>query len=118
MFGNKLENVVKSVQGGEAAILMGFDGIPVDHFEMDKGMDIETVGMEFSVILKEVRKAAELLETGSTEEFMVRTQKMITILRIINDGYFLAVALKPGGNTGKARYAMRVVAPELSKELI
>jgi len=118
MFMNKLENAVGSIKGCEAAILMGFDGISVDSFEVDKKLDIETVGMEFSVVLKEVRKAAELLEAGKTEEMTVRTEKMATVLRIVNDEYFLAMMLSPGGNIGKAKYTLRILAPDLGKELV
>ncbi len=118
MFASKLKNAVSNVSGGEAAILMGFDGIPVDSFGVNEQLDIETVGMEFSVVLKEVRKAAELLESGSAEELTIRTDKMSTIIRIINDEYFIAMAISPNGNLGKARYILRVLAPELHEDLI
>ena len=118
MFLEKLENAVGSITGCEAAILMGFDGIPVDSFEANKEVDIETVGMEFSVVLKEVRKAAELLEAGDAEELTVRTEKMSTILRVVNGEYFVAMLLSPGGNVGKAKYVLRILAPDMGKELV
>ena len=117
MFGTKLEDAVKGVGGGRAAILMGFDGIPVDMYTGETTLDIETVGMEFSVLLKEVRKAAELLDAGATEEVTVRTEQLATVLRVINDEYFLALALDRLGNLGKARYLLRVLAPEMRREL-
>jgi predicted regulator of Ras-like GTPase activity (Roadblock/LC7/MglB family) len=117
MFSNKLEETVKSVAGGKAAILMGFDGIPVEQYTGESGEDIETIGMEFSVLLKEVRKAAEMLDAGAAQELTVRTEKMSTILRVVNDEYFVALALAAGGNLGKARYLLRVIAPEFSREL-
>jgi predicted regulator of Ras-like GTPase activity (Roadblock/LC7/MglB family) len=117
MFGAKLEEAVRDVSGGRAAILMGFDGIPVDMYTGESAMDIETVGMEFSVLLKEVRKAAELLDAGATEEVTVRTEQMATVLRVINEEYFLALALDRLGNLGKARYLLRVIAPEMRREL-
>jgi predicted regulator of Ras-like GTPase activity (Roadblock/LC7/MglB family) len=118
MFLDKLESAVGTVNGCEAVILMGFDGIPVDSFEANKEADIETVGMEFSVVLREVRKAAELLEAGDAEEMTIRTEKMSTVLRIVNDEYFLAMMLSPGGNLGKAKYMLRILGPELMKDLI
>lgn len=118
MFDHKLENVVGSVPGGQAAIVMGFDGIPVDSFQVDKDLDIETIGMEFSVVLKEVRKAADLLASGPAEEFVVRTARVSTILRVISDEYFIAMTLAPDGNLGKARYVLRMVAPKLKQDLI
>jgi len=117
MFGQKLEEAVKSVGGGHAAILMGFDGIPVDKYSAGDEPDIEIVGMEFSVLLKEVRKASEMLDAGTAEELMVRTEKMSTILRVINEEYFIALAVHQGGNIGKARYLLRIMAPVMRAEL-
>jgi len=118
MFGTKLEETVKGVAGGKAAIVMGFDGIPVDQYTEDADDDIETLGMEFSVLLKEVRKAAELLDAGTAQELTVRTEKLSTILRIINDEYFVALTIAPDGNLGKARYVLRLIAPEFGRELV
>ena len=109
---------MNTVQGARAAVLMGFDGILVDMFGTDENIDIESMGMEFSVLLKEVRKAAELLEAGSADEMSIRTEKLVAVLRIINEEYFIAIALGPDGNLGKARYVLRVTAPTLREELV
>ena len=116
MFANLLEDAVNSTEDGYAAILMGFDGIPVDQYTSGN-IDIETVGMEFSVLVKEVRKAADQLDAGETQELTVRTDKMWTVLRVVNDEYFIALTLGPNGNIGKARYLLRIMSPDLRKEL-
>jgi hypothetical protein len=43
---------------------------------------------------------------------------MVTLIRVLNDTYFLAVTLKPEGNLGKARYLLRVSAPKILAELV
>ncbi|MCP4605415.1 MAG: hypothetical protein GY847_33660 [Proteobacteria bacterium] len=118
MFASKLENALNSVNGGEAAILMGFDGIPLESFGLNEQLDIETVGMEFSVVLKDVRKASELLEAGSTEELTIRTDRLTTIIRVIDKNYFIAMAIATEGNLGKARYILRVLASSLREDLV
>jgi predicted regulator of Ras-like GTPase activity (Roadblock/LC7/MglB family) len=117
MFDKLIEEAVRDV-GGHAAVLMGFDGIPVEIVTVEGDLDIETVGMEFSVLLKDVRKAAESLETGVTEELTVKTDRLSTVLRVINDEYFLAMAVPPRGNLGKARYLMRLLSPRLAADLV
>ena len=117
MLSNKLETVVNDVQGGQAAILMEFDGIPVEFFAKENQVDIETIGMEFSVVLKEARKATGLLDAGAAEELVVRTDKIAAVLRVVSDDYFVAIALSPDGNLGKARYVLRLLAPEVREEL-
>lgn len=117
MFEKKLEEAVREA-GAQAAVLMGFDGIPVEIVTVEGDLDIETVGMEFSVLLKDVRRAAESLETGVTEELTVKTDQLSTVLRVINDEYFVAMAVPPRGNLGKARYLMRLLSPSLAADLV
>lgn len=116
MFLEKLEHAVRDV-GGQAAVLMGFDGIPVETYTNEATVDIETMGMEFSVLLKDVRRAAESLEAGEAEELTVKTDRISTVMRIVNRQYFLALSVPAGGNLGKARYRLRLLAPALAGEL-
>lgn len=119
MFRDVLREVVDGTEGGVAALLMGYDGIPVDQYVSSPGeVDVETVGMEFSVILKEIRRAAEMLDAGSAREVAVRAEKMTTILRLLNDEYFVAMTLKPEGNFGKARYMLRTRGEKLLRDLV
>ncbi len=116
MFKQALESVVENVEGGVAALLMGFDGIAVDQYS-PVGFDIETMGMELSVVLNDARKAAVALDVGPTDEVSFRTEKVTTVVRILNDEYFLALALKPEGNLGKGRFLLRLAAPRVLQEL-
>ena len=116
MFRNALEEVVDKVEGGMAALLMGFDGITVEQYSPD-GYDIETLGMEFSVVLNDARKAALALDAGPTDEVAFRSEKVTTVVRVLNDEYFIALALKPDGNIGKGRFLLRLAAPKVLSEL-
>jgi predicted regulator of Ras-like GTPase activity (Roadblock/LC7/MglB family) len=118
MFRENLMKIVDNVEGGLAGLLMGFDGIAIDSYAKNKqALDIQTVGMEFSYILTQVRKAAEILEVGSVQEIAIRTEQVTIIIRVLNQDYFLALALAPSGNFGKGRYMLRIVAPKLQSEL-
>lgn len=116
MFRNALEEVVNKVDGSMAALLMGFDGIAVEQYAPD-GYDIETLGMEFSVVLNDARKASLALEAGQTDEVAFRAEKVTTVVRVLNDEYFIALALKPEGNLGKGRFMLRLAAPKVAAEL-
>src|SRR4051812_39201670 len=108
MFPERLQRIVDHVEGGPAGLLMGFDGIAVESYTRDPAsMDINTVGMEFSFILTQVRKAAEALEVGNVQEVAIRTDGLAIIIRVLNSEYFLALALSEGGNFGKGRYMLR-----------
>jgi predicted regulator of Ras-like GTPase activity (Roadblock/LC7/MglB family) len=122
MFRESLQRVVDRVDGGMAGVLMGFDGISVEAYSRprdatDAGTDITTVGMEFAHVLTQMRRAAELLEVGGLGEVTLTTEKLAVVVRVLNEEYFLACALAPGGNLGKARYLLRVAAPRIQAEL-
>jgi predicted regulator of Ras-like GTPase activity (Roadblock/LC7/MglB family) len=118
MFKEPLRKIVDNVEGGIAGLVMGFDGISVESYTREgHKMDINTVGMEFSFILTQIRKAAEILDVGSVQEVSIKAEKLLIVIRVLNPEYFLALALSPEGNFGKGRYLMRVVAPRLQAEL-
>ena len=117
MFKEAIRDVVEGTDGGIAGILMDFEGIAVDSYV--KGtFDINSVGAEYSVILKSIQRATESLEAGGPREIAIQSEKGITVIRIINEEYFLALTLSPDGNLGKGRYLMRTVAPKLLEQLI
>jgi predicted regulator of Ras-like GTPase activity (Roadblock/LC7/MglB family) len=114
MFADSLRKMVDNVDGGIAAVLMGTDGIPVDQYIRQKDrLDVQTVAMEFSFILTQVRKAGESLGVGALEEFSVRAERLVLVCRLLTQKYFIAIAMAPEGNFGKARYMTRVHAPTL-----
>ncbi|MBI2895866.1 MAG: hypothetical protein HYY06_20075 [Deltaproteobacteria bacterium] len=119
MFREALKTMVDGTEGGVAGLLMGFDGIAVDSYTAEEGseFDIATVGMEFSVILTQIRKAVEILGAGTTQEIAIKSEKLTTIIYSINNEYFLALALRPDGNYGKGRYLLRTTAPGLRRDL-
>lgn len=108
MFREALQEVVTGTEGGVAALVMGFDGIAVDHYVRDDGqLDVDTIGMEYSVVLKDIQKAADMLDSGKAQEVAVRAERMTTVMRLINDQYFVALAIQPEGNVGRGRYLLR-----------
>jgi predicted regulator of Ras-like GTPase activity (Roadblock/LC7/MglB family) len=117
VFKEALQKIVDNVEGGAAGLIMGFDGIAVESYTRAPQLDVNTVGMEFSFILTQVKKAAELLDVGNVNEISIKAEKLTIIIRVLSSDYFLALALGPEGNFGKGRYLMRVAAPKLQTEL-
>ena len=118
MFAETLKKVVDNVEGGIAAVIMGLDGIPVETYvRQSDRVDVNTVAMEFSFILTQVRKAGESLAVGNLEELSVKAQRLMLICRMISPQYFVAIAMAPEGNFGKARYLARLAQPALVAQL-
>jgi predicted regulator of Ras-like GTPase activity (Roadblock/LC7/MglB family) len=121
MFKEALRQIVESTDGAIAGLLMGFDGIPVESYTRGEppsgAKDINEVGMEFSVILASIKRAAEALEAGAAREVAIQAEHLTTLIRVINDEYFLAMTMRPDGNPGKGRFVLRIAAPRLMQEL-
>jgi predicted regulator of Ras-like GTPase activity (Roadblock/LC7/MglB family) len=118
MFQEVLKEVVDGTDGGLATLLMDFEGIAVDSYSKPNApFDITTIGAEFSVVIKSIQRAAQMLEAGETAEIAIQAEKMITLIRVVNDTYFVAFSMSPDANIGKARYMLRTRVPTLLKEL-
>ncbi len=118
MFTEHLKKVVDNVEGGVGGLIMGLDGIAVERYvAASENIDIDTIGMEFSFILTQIRKASEVLSVGDLEEIAIKAEQLVIVIRMLTPEYFMGVMLRPEGNFGKARFLMRVVAPKLLAEL-
>ena len=118
MFQPLLKEVVENTEGGLASLLMDFEGIAVDSYSKPgAAFDITTIGAEFSVVLKSIQRAAEMLDAGSAAEVAIQAEKVTTLIRVVNDSYFVAFSMLPDANIGKARYMLRTKVPVLLKEL-
>jgi predicted regulator of Ras-like GTPase activity (Roadblock/LC7/MglB family) len=118
VFTELLKKVVDNVDGGIAAVVMGLDGIPVEtYIKHDDRIDVNTVAMEFSFILSQIRKAGDSLAVGALEELSVRAQRLTLICRMLSPQYFVAIAMAPEGNFGKCRYLVRMTTPQLAAQL-
>ena len=108
MFSEILQRIVEGTGGGIGAVLMGYDGIAIDQFfSPDEELDLQMVVVEYSNVLKEIRKTAEILSLGEMEEISIRTDRFIIVIRILNDEYFVALVIAHDGNFGKGRYLMK-----------
>ena len=120
-FRENIKNLVEKLDAGVAAVLMGFDGISVDSYAKagyDGALpDIQTLAMEFAHLISQARRTLQSLDAGALEEFTLRTDTLMLVVRVLTQEYFLACAVLPTGNLGKARYLMRVSAPALRADL-
>jgi predicted regulator of Ras-like GTPase activity (Roadblock/LC7/MglB family) len=101
MFSEILEGIVEGTSGGVGAVLMGYDGIAV----------------EYANVLKEIKKTAEILNTGIMQEVSIQTERFQVVIRTLTDEYFVALTLERTGNFGKGRYLLMREAANLKEAL-
>lgn len=103
-----LQEIVENVDGALGAVVMGYDGIPLDEYIIEGSpIDLQVLSVEYATVLKEVRKAVDVLGSGAMEEISINTDVSRVIIRVIDDDLFIILALLVDGNYGKGRYVLR-----------
>jgi len=119
MFRESLQKMIDRLDpaGGATGILMGFDGIAVESYSRPGAADVQTMAMELTHVVAQIRRAAHGTKVGALGEVQLRTDKLAVLIRLVSDDYFLILGVNPDGNVGKARYLLRVTAPEIRAAL-
>ncbi|PLX89117.1 MAG: GTPase [Desulfuromonas sp.] len=118
MFKEILQEIVTQTPGSVGAVLMGYDGIAIEQY-INEGdnVDLQLVAIEYSNVVKEIRKTAEILGTGELQEVSVKTGRYFVIIHALTPDYFVALTLIREGNFGKGRYLLMRDAPQLREAL-
>lgn len=117
-FRETLQDIVENVGGGLGAVIMGYDGIPIDEYVKEDGaLDVQLLTAEYAAVLKEIKRTVEVLKAGVLEEVAINTEFSIAIARVINDDFFVVLVMGSEGNFGKGRFLLRREGPKLGEAL-
>jgi len=117
-FREMLKGLVESVDGGQGAVIMGYDGIPIDEFiREDVPLDVQLLSVEYATLMKEIKRTVDVLKTGDMEEVSIATGLSRILVRTISDDFFIVLVLEREGNFGKGRYLLKRDAPKFGQEL-
>ena len=122
-FSALLREIVDGCGGGIGAALMGNDGIAIaqvtatDPPDSPLADEIAPAGTEFGRILEEIRKAADAVAGGAVLEATIVLSRVVLVFRSVDEDTFVALALSPDGNLGKARYLIRRQLSDLRQAL-
>jgi predicted regulator of Ras-like GTPase activity (Roadblock/LC7/MglB family) len=121
MFRENIKKLIDKLDGGIAGVLMGFDGIAVDSYAKagfgDSLPDIQTLSAEFAHLVSQARRTVQSLDAGALAEVTIRTDTVTLVVTVLTPEYFLACAMLPAAPVGKARYLVKVAAPQLRQDL-
>ena len=111
--------IVDEVPGAIACTVMGFDGLPIDSYQVGGStLDITTLLTEYSGLAAQLKRIGEEQpQVGKIRDFVIETQSLSTIFRPLTEDYFLAAVVEPQGLVGKARFLLRIIAADVLKEL-
>lgn len=115
---DSLTTIVESVEGALAAIIMAYDGIPIDEVNIEQSeFDTQLLSVEYATVLKEIKRAVNVIKMGDLEEVFVSTTRTCVVVRILNDDLFAALIMSRDGNIGKGRYMLKLKSFEVLREL-
>ncbi|HXE97444.1 MAG TPA: hypothetical protein VN642_13630 [Dongiaceae bacterium] len=115
---DSLNSIVRSVDGSLAAFIMAYDGIPIDEVTVEQSeFDMQLLSVEYATVLKEIKRAVDVMKMGDLEEVLISTARICVVVRILNDDFFAALIMKRDGNFGKGRYMLRLKSFEVLQEL-
>ncbi len=117
-FEDQLKALLEKIDGAAAALLMGFDGIPVAEVKLTElDFALGDVMIEYSRLLSDAIKISEGNHLGGLSEFVFSTGGYRIVLRVLNANYFVGLVVRSEGNLGKGRYLLRQNSPELAAAL-
>ena len=119
-FREHLQRIVDTTPGAIASTLMGFDGIAIDTYQVgDATLDIASLLIEYASATQQLRKSADTIpNVGRIRGVEITAQNLVAMMQPVTDEIFLGVVLSSNALNGRARYLMRVAAPQLAKELL
>ena len=115
---DSLGTIVRSVDGAMAAIIMAYDGIPIDEVTIEQSeFDMQLLFVEYATVLKEIKRAVDVIKMGDLEEVSIATTRTCVVVRVLNEDLFAALIMKRDGNIGKGRYMLKLKSFEVLREL-
>lgn len=113
-----LNGIVQSVDGALSAIIMGYDGIPIDEVTVEQSeFDIQLLSVEYATLLKEIKRTVEVIKMGDLEEVSISTNRTSAVIRVLNDDFFVALIMSRDANIGKGSFMLKIKSYEIIQEL-
>lgn len=117
-FQTEIKAVVDRTPGAVGGILTAQDGMPVQSYAAERGLDlVEELGAEFSALLAQLHRVSVTAGLGEIQDFALRTGNYQILVSPTGPEYFLVLVLHADGLTGKGRWLVDELKPRLLAEL-
>ena len=114
-FQERLNSLLKNIEGAEGIALAGLDGISIE--SQSSGPDMTHIGAEYAVLLNDAKRAAMDLNLGEIQRFSVLTDRRHLHFSLLKSDYFLSIVVQNRGNWGETRYQLRRKVGDIEEEL-
>ena len=118
MLQTTLEALVVSTEDAMGAAVLNLDGLVIDAYD-GTGLDPEPAHSlpEFGQVIRQLGAVNETFTFGEMVVTEVRGVDRITLLRPLNEHYLLAMWVRPTAIIPKAKFRLRVAAPDVAMQL-
>jgi len=111
---NILRALIESAPGSQGAAIINSDGVVIDTLASSLSVEPASGLSEYGLVAQQLNSVRELLETGEHVDYTVQTPQRTTLMRRVNQHYFLAVWMGPSEHLGRARFRLRLAASQLA----
>ncbi len=117
MFESSLARVV-SQTGALGAAVVSLDGLTIDAVNA-RGAVVppDEASREWASVFKQLVGVADAMEIGQIVELAVGSEDEMLLVRMLTANYFVALRVTHEVPPGKGRFYLRVVAPDIVREL-
>jgi predicted regulator of Ras-like GTPase activity (Roadblock/LC7/MglB family) len=102
------------VSGVKAIILIGLDGLVLEHFVADPTFDIGTFIAEYTTLLRIASRTSEDTGSGELREHISVSERTMAFARAIPSGAYLVLISDARALVGRVRYELRMAAKTLA----
>lgn len=118
MFAKTLKQLVDKVDGAHGAAVLNGDGLVIEAVDArGEAIEADATLPEYGIIVRQLAEIGGAAGMGEVGEFTVEGADRVTVLRRLTDKYVAALAVPADAVIGKARFYLRVAAPDLAREL-
>lgn len=118
MFEQRLRELVDRVDGANSACLVARDGIAVESYPEEPGLDLEAMAAELLNMIRRVSDEDRDPTVGQVRAFSVVGDRWTVALRAVTPNYYLLLALEREGALGRARYELRRAPLDFERDLL
>ena len=117
MFLEHLNRISRRIEGALALSLVAKDGMLVESFNSDPGLDLELLAAELVSQVRSISNNHRELDVGEVQQLSVSTDRLTLMVSSVASDYYLLLVLGPEGNYGKARFELRRARLLLERDL-
>ncbi|MFQ5579897.1 MAG: roadblock/LC7 domain-containing protein [Nitrospiria bacterium] len=116
-FSEHLKGIADGLDGLMGVAIADMDGIIVEEYSVDSGLDMAVFVAEYSPLWTSAEKAGSSMNFDPPDEMNLLHETTAVIARKINPEYFLIMGMESRKGIGKGRYLATLAVAAIEKEL-